>query len=322
MTSPSASSAGAERPPLWLIELVVPAAALPVFQGVLDRHADAVSMFEARSDGSIWRIAGYAAAEPDRAAIEAAAALAAGAAQIGFPAIRIEALADRDWLAENRNDIKPVNAGRFHVHPTDRPARAGRGRIAIALDAGPAFGSGSHETTRGCLLALDRLAGRKRFQPRRLLDLGCGSGILALAMAKLWGVPVAAVDHDPVAVETARANAERNGVGGLVRARRGDALKPATLRGSGPFDLVAANIVANPLIEIAAAVSGALAPGGFVILSGILRDQERAVRGAYRAAGLEATGSVRLGEWPTLILRRPSRQRSPKRDLNDGMPAA
>jgi len=172
MTSPSASSGGAERPLLWLIELVVPAAALPVFQGVLDGHAEAVSMFEARPDGSIWRIAGYAAAEPDRGAIEAAAALAAIAAQIGFPAIRIEALADRDWLAENRKDFKPVDAGRFHIHPTDRPARAGRGRIAIGLDAGPAFGSGTHETTRGCLLALDRLAGRRRFQPRRFLDLG------------------------------------------------------------------------------------------------------------------------------------------------------
>ena len=312
MTSPSASNAGAERPPLWLIELVVPAAALPVFQGLLDGHAQAVSMFEARPDGSIWRIAGYAAAEPDRAAIEAAAALAASAAQIGLPAIRIEALADRDWLAENAKDFKPVDAGRFHVHPTDRPARAWRGSIAIALDAGPAFGSGTHETTRGCLLALDRLAGRTRFGPERLLDLGCGSGILAIAMAKLWGLPVDAVDHDPVAVETAAANAGRNDVGSLVRARTGDALKAATLRRGSPFDLVTANIVANPLIAIAGRLSRALAPGGYVVLSGILRDQEREVRAAYRSAGLTPAGSVRLGEWPTLILRAaaPSNHRS------------
>ncbi len=305
MTSRLGSSAVAERPPLWLIELVVPAAALPVFQGVLDGHAEAVSMFEARPDGSIWRIAGYAEAEPDRGAIEAAAAVAAGAAQIGFPAIRIEALADRDWLAENAKDFKPVNAGRFHIHPTDRPARAGKGRTAIALDAGPAFGSGTHETTRGCLIALDRLAGRKRFRPQRLLDLGCGSGILAIAMAKLWDLPVAAVDNDPVAVETATENADRNGVGALVRARKGDALKPATLARGGPFDLIAANIVANPLIAIAEPIAQALAPGGFVILSGLLRDQERDVRAAYRTAGLTPAGSVRLGEWPTLILRAP-----------------
>lgn len=292
-----------QTPPLWLIELVVPVAALPVFQGVLDGHAEAVSMFEARPDGTIWRIAGYSAAEPDRAAIEDAAAVAATAAQIGRPAIRIEALADRDWLAENAKDFKPVDAGRFHVHPTDRPAHARRGSIAITLDAGPAFGSGSHETTRGCLLALDRLAGRARFRPTHVLDLGCGSGILAIAMAKLWGEPVDAVDHDPVAVETAAANARRNDVGSLVTARAGDALRAGTLPGAKSFDLITANIVANPLMAIARPLAGALAPGGFVILSGILREQEREVRAAYRAAGLKAAGSVRLGEWPTLILR-------------------
>jgi ribosomal protein L11 methyltransferase len=295
---------GTHGPPLWLIELVVPAAALPVFQGVLDGHADAVSMFEARPDGTIWRIAGYAATAPDRAALEAAAAVAATAAQIGLPAIRIEQLADRDWLAENRKDLKPVDAGRFHVHPSDRPARAGGATIAIALDAGPAFGTGGHETTRGCLLALDRLGRRARFRPRRLLDLGCGSGILAIAMAKLWGAPVRAVDHDPVAVETATANVRLNGVAALVAVCAGDALDAATLARDGPFDLITANIVANPLIAIAKPLASALAPGGFTILSGILRGQEREVRAAYRAAGLKASGSVRLGEWPTLILRR------------------
>jgi len=291
-------------PPIWLIELIVPVAALPVFQGVLDGRAEAVSMFEAKPDGSIWRISGYTDHEPDRAGIETAAALAAGAAQIGRPAIRIEKLADRDWLAENRRDFKPVQAGRIFVHPTDQPARTGEGRIAIALDAGPAFGTGGHETTRGCLLALDRLANRARFAPKRLLDLGCGSGILAIAMAKLWGQAVDTVDHDPVAVETAAANALANEVASLVVTRVGDALKSTTLTGQGPLDLVTANIVANPLIAIAGDLSHAMAPGGFAILSGILREQERQVRAAYRDAGLKAYGSVRLGQWPTLILRR------------------
>ena len=305
---------------LWLIELVVPVAALPVFQSVLDGHAEAVSLFEARPDGTIWRIAGYADVEPDGAAIESAAAVAASASQIGRPAIRIEALADRDWLAENAKDFKPVNAGRFHIHPTDRPPRARRGSIAITLDAGPAFGSGSHETTRGCLLALDRLADRARFRPKRLLDLGCGSGILAIAMAKLWGEPVDAVDHDLVAVETAAANARRNDVGSLVNVGVGDALEVGTLERGGRLDLITANIVANPLMAIAGSLAGALAPGGFVILSGILREQEYAVRSAYRGAGLRAAGSVRLGEWPTLVLRRPVTEAcSPKRDLNDGL---
>ena len=261
-------------------------------------------MFEARPDGSIWRISGYADTEPDRAVIEDVAALAATAAQIGRPAIRIEKLAGRDWLAENSKDFKPVEAGRFYVHPSDQPGQARDDAIAIAIDAGPAFGTGTHETTRGCLLALDRLGQRARFAPKRLLDLGCGSGILAIAMAKLWGAPVWAVDHDPVAVDTAAENASLNNVDELVATAGGDALQSPTLAAYAPLHIVTANIVANPLIAIAGDLAQTIAPGGFAILSGILRDQEREVRAAYRSAGMNAFGSIRLGEWPTLILRR------------------
>ncbi len=292
--------------PLWLIELVVPAAGIDIFQGLLDPFAEAVSIFEAEN-GTLWRIAGYSAGEPDRARIEAAAAVAACAAGLGVPELCIEVLAETDWLAENRRSFPPVSAGPFFIHGSHfggaPPARS----IVIMLDAGPAFGAGSHETTRGCLIALARLARRRGFAPKRFLDLGCGSGILAIAMAKLWDRPVRAIDHDPLAVETAKANARANAVGKLVEAAGGDGLDANLLEPGKPYDLIAANILSGPLIDLAPRLAGALAPGGYVVLSGILRQHRNEVRAAYRQAGLVAAGSVPLGDWPTVIYRRNGR---------------
>lgn len=289
--------------PLWLIELVVPAAGIDLFQGLLDPFAEAVSIFEAEN-GALWRIAGYSAGEPDRARIEAAAAVAACAAGLGVPALRIEVLAEKDWLAENRRSFAPVSVAGFFVHGSHFEGAAPAGSIPIMLDAGPAFGAGSHETTRGCLIALGRLARRRDFAPKRLLDLGCGSGILAIAMAKLWGRPVRAIDHDPLAVQTTKANARANAVGDLVEAAGGDGLDTNLLEPDKPYDLVAANIVSQPLIDLAPRLADALAPGGYVVLSGILREQHNEVRAAYRQAGFTAGGSVPLGDWRTLIYHR------------------
>lgn len=294
----------AQKPqPLWLIELVVPDAGIAVFEGLLDPFAEAVSIFEA-DNGAFWRIAGYCVGEPARGPIEAAAAVAAVAAGTGVPELRIEALADTDWLAENRRSFAPVSAARFFVHGSHFGGMPPAGSIPIMLDAGPAFGAGSHETTRGCLIALDRIARRRGFAPKHMLDLGCGSGILAIAMAKLWDRPVRAIDNDPVAVETTKANAAANTVGELVEALLGDGLDTILPLPDQPYDLVAANILSQPLIDLAPRLASALTPGGFIVLSGILRDQQNEVRAAYRRAGLVTAGSVPLGDWPTLIYRR------------------
>ncbi len=294
----------AQQPdPLWLVEFVVPAGGVAIFQGLLDPFAEAISIFEV-GNGDLWRIAGYSAVEPERARIEAAVAVAASAASLAAPALRIEALAERDWLAENRLSFAPVSAGAFFIHGSQFDDTPPAGSIPIMLDAGPAFGAGSHETTRGCLLALDRLARRHKFAPKHLLDLGCGSGILAIAMAKLWGRPVRALDHDPIAVETTKANARANAAGALVEATCADGLDPNLFRSHQPYDLVTANIVMRPLLEMAPRLADTLAPGGFVVLSGILRDQQNEVRAAYRKAGLVAAGSAPLGDWRTLIYRR------------------
>jgi ribosomal protein L11 methyltransferase len=289
--------------PLWLIEFFVPSRGIAVFEGLLDPFAEAVSIFEAEN-GALWRISGYTIVEPERASIEAAAAIAASAAGLPAPALRIEALAERDWLAENRLGFAPVSAGAFFIHGSQFDGTPPAGSIPIILDAGPAFGAGSHETTRGCLLALGRLARRRGFEPSRLLDLGCGSGILAIAMAKLWGCPVRAIDNDPVAVRTAQSNARANAVGERIEATCDDGLDPDLFGSHLPYDLIAANIVLRPLVELAPRLTGALAPGGFVVLSGILREQQNEVRAAYRKAGLIAAGSAPLGDWRTLIYRR------------------
>lgn len=288
------------RPAGWRLLVTVPDAALAPALAALDGAADSLSWFEA--GGGVWRIEGVSGRRPDRAAVEARLALAATAAGLAPPPLSLEPLPEVDWLALNRKAFPPVTAGRYFIHGSDYEGEAPRGSLVLRLDAGQAFGTGSHETTRGCLLALDELARRRRF--RRPLDLGCGSGILAMAMARTWRVPVLAVDIDPVAVAVTRENARANGLAPLVRAVGSDGWTGAVLRRRQPFDLVAANILAGPLCAMAPALARGLAPGGTVVLSGLLADQERRVRAAFRAQGLEPRRRIVLGEWPTLVLRR------------------
>ncbi len=288
-------------PVIWLLEVVAPARAAAPMAEILERFADAVSNFEA-DDGASCRLAAYTEAEPDRAAIEAALAGAAARLGVAAPPLRIDRLPPTDWLAENRKDFPPVAAGRYLVLGAHHSMAPPAGAIVLRLDAGPAFGSGSHESTRGCLLALDRLARARRIQ--RPLDLGCGSGILALAMARTWRRPVLAADIDPVAVETARANARRNNLAGLVRVAVSDGLAVDSVRRAAPFDLVAANILARPLRRMAPAIAGALVPGGLAVLSGILGSQEAQILAAYRAQGMALRQRLPMGDWVTLVVGR------------------
>jgi len=212
-------------------------------------------------------------------------------------------LAAIDWAAENRRQFPPMGVGRFFIYGSYFQGRMSAGRIAIKLDAGLAFGSGTHETTRGCLLAIDGLARRRKV--RRPLDLGTGSGILAIAMAKLWRVPVVAADVDPVAVAVARANFRRNNIANLAASVVSDGLRDRALRSGRPYDLVVANILARPLERLAQDIASALARGGRAILSGILLDQMAGVLAAYRAQGMVAERRLRIGDWAVLNLKKP-----------------
>ena len=285
----------------WLLELETTAKGAPVLMDALDELAITVSSFEI-GDGTIWQVAAMFDAMPDHAMLASAIALACAANGLKEPEFVVKPLEARDWLAENRASFQPIRAGRFFIHPTFYEGRPPAGSLSIALDAATAFGSGSHGTTKGCLKALDRIARRRR--PRRILDMGCGSGILAIAAAMAWKTPVLAVDIDEEAVRVTAENARRNGVGNYVRAAAGPGFAAPIMQRQRKFDLIVANILARPLITMAPALARALAPGGEVVLSGLLTHQENQVIAAYRAQGLALLRRGRIDNWSTLELKR------------------
>ena len=218
-------------------------------------------------------------------------------------AVTAAPLPDQDWIRLSQEGLPPVRAGRFFVYGAHDAGAAPPSLIPIRIDAGLAFGTGHHETTALCLTALSQMARMRT--PRRILDLGCGTGVLAIAAAKLWRVRVLATDIDPIAVEVTRENARVNGAGPLVEAAVADGLDHPAIRGRAPFDLVVANILAGPLTKLAPAVARALAPKGALVLSGLLRNQENLVLSFYRPQGLVFRRALRDGPWSALVLERP-----------------
>jgi ribosomal protein L11 methyltransferase len=287
---------------VFTITVVVPVAAAPVFLEALETFASSVSAFELGPNGE-WRIEAIGPA-PDRGQLGAVLALAAASCGIAEPRADVAPLPQKDWLADNRRSFRPLSAGRFLVHPSHlRPVAPGK--LLLCLDAGEAFGTGEHETTRGCLLAIDHLANRRRrLRGAHALDVGCGSGILALAMALTWRIPVLAIDTAPEAVRTARANVRDNAGAGLVRCLRADGFRHGQVK-RRRYALIAANILQRPLVAMAPALAARLAPGGRVLLSGFYRDQAQAVIAAHRAQGLVLEKRFLIGAWCTTLMRKP-----------------
>jgi len=289
-------------PPIWIVAVEVPKAVGDFFADTLDKVAKTYSCFET-ADGDGWRFEAFFEAEPDRAALSSKLALASAAVGRVPPEVTVKRLPAIDWVAENRRRLSPIQVGQFFIHGSHFHHQVSAGRIVIQLDAGLAFGSGTHESTRGCLRAIGQLARRQKVA--RMLDLGTGSGILAIAMAKLWRAPVTAADIDPVAVAVARDNFRRNNVARLVRPIVSDGLRNRAFRCGRPYDLVVANILARPLERLAPDIANALARHGRAILSGILREQAGAVLAAYRTQGMIAERRIRVGDWTVLILKKP-----------------
>ena len=266
----------------------------------LDEAAEAVSAFE--TGPGEWRVEAYARAPLLTSSLTARIALATAAAGGALAALGEERLSDRDWLAENQLAFPPQRVGRFFIHGSHHHGGAPAGAIAIVVDAATAFGTGEHQSTRGCLLALDRLTRRRRF--RRPLDIGTGTGILAIGAAKLLRRRVTAADIDPNAVRVARHNAARNRVASLVRVHRAPGYRHPALR-RRRSDLILSNILARPLAVMARDLARALVPGGRAVLSGLLRRQEPIVLAPHRGFGIALEGRIMLDGWSTLILRAP-----------------
>jgi ribosomal protein L11 methyltransferase len=216
-------------------------------------------------------------------------------------AVIVEPLPDQDWIRLSQEGLPPVRAGRFFVYGAHDAGQVPHGVIPMRIEAGLAFGTGHHETTALCLAVLSGLARRRRFA--RVLDLGCGTGLLAIGAAKLWKRKVAGSDIDPVAVTVTRENARENGVAPLVRAVVADGLANPAL--AGRHDLIIANILAGPLTRLAPAIVAALAPGGMLVLSGLLRNQEKMLLSFYHR--LRFLRRDRDGPWSALVLQRPKR---------------
>lgn len=284
---------------LWRVEIQVPSQAAPAFEEALEPKCMAVSTFGDETD-SVWRVEGFMGAEPDPAALDATLAKAARAVGVEPPKARIHLVPPRDWVAENLANFPPVRVGRYFIHGSHYRTPPPAGSVAIRLDAGGAFGSGEHPSTAACLMALDRLAKGRRFL--KPLDMGCGSGILALAMAKTWRVPVITSDIDDEAVRITGLNAGINGVGRLVRTACGPGYRTRAVARGGPYDLIVANILARPIREMAGDLALHLERRGVAVVSGFLERDGASVLARHRAYGLKLARRITIDSWQTLVI--------------------
>jgi ribosomal protein L11 methyltransferase len=285
----------------WRVELIVPGAMRGPFAEMLEDLCEAVSEFEI-DDGRDWRIEGFSRARPDIDEIDTRTRILASALDLPMPTVTHERIADIDWLRASYESFPPLTLARFYVHGSHIATPIPAGKVGLLIDAATAFGSGEHASTEGCLRMLDRLA-RRRARPRMSLDMGCGSGILALAAAKLWHRPVHAVDIDAESVRVSKLNAKLNQVATLVRAATGPGYD-TRLVFCRHYDLILANILARPLCRMAKRLAAQLNPGGHAILAGLLVTQAPMVVSAHRSQGLHLVARWRRGDWCTLLLRK------------------
>ena len=298
-------SADRDEAPGWRITLTLSRAAFAALEDALAAHAEAVvvqTLAEAHPARDVpedtLRVTLFGAGPPADDPRPARLRALLGEAGVAAEDVTQEPMAAADWAARSRESFPPLSIGRFTVVGAHQAA-VGR-RFALRVDAGAAFGSGRHETTQGCLLALDRLARRRRV--RVAFDVGTGSGILAVAAARLWPARVVAVDSDPAALAAARATLRQNAAGRRVTLLRGAGLHTSPLLRLGRADLIVANIRARPIAAMAPAFARHLRPGGALVLSGLIASEERFVLAAFRARRLRLQCRIRLGAWVTLIL--------------------
>ena len=264
----------------------------------MDPEPTGVGVFEIEDDSGLWEVGAYFLEKPDMVMLEVIA-LAFGAKPFA-----LSELPEIDWVAKVRRELSPVEAGRFFVYGSHDADKVPEGRVALQIEATVAFGTGHHGTTLGCLRAFDRLF-EAGFRPAKVADIGCGTAVLAMAAAAvLPEARVIASDIDAVAVEVAVANVAINGLEGRVDCLEAAGFGHPVLADVAPFDLVFANILKGPLIELAPDMAAHVAAGGIAILSGLLVVQAEAVTAAYLAEGFALEAREDIGEWSTLVLKR------------------
>jgi len=263
----------------------------------MDPAPTGIGVFEIEDGSGLWEVGAYFDAHPDEVV------LALLSAAFGARDFAVSEVPDIDWVAKVRRELSPVEAGRFFVHGSHDADKVPPGRVALLIEAAMAFGTGHHGTTLGCLRALDRMAERGMAK-HSVADIGAGTAVLAMAAAHLWPETVLASDIDAVAVEVATANVAANGLEGRVHCVEAAGFDHPEIAAAAPFDLVFANILKGPLIDLAPAMARHVAPGGHAILSGLLSDQAEDVITAYAAAGFTLIEREDLSDWATLVLRK------------------
>ena len=266
----------------------------------LDPEPIGVGAFEVEDGSGLWEVGGYFTDTPDEVAL---AILAAGFEAKPFV---VSELPETDWVAHVRRELAPVEAGRFFVCGSHDADKLPEGRIPLQIEAAMAFGTGHHGTTLGCLKALDYLLD-KGFSATKVADIGCGTAVLAMAAARVWDGDIIASDIDEVAVDVAEANLKANDMAGEVHCVESAGFDHPDLKVYAPYDLIFANILKGPLVELAPEIAANLRVGGQAILSGILNEQADDVISLYLQNEFSLARRDEIGEWTTLILSRQGR---------------
>nr|WP_319388450.1 50S ribosomal protein L11 methyltransferase [uncultured Cohaesibacter sp.] len=275
-------------------------AAADHLQKVFEEDGFAISNFEVDEDRGVWALSLYPSDE-QMSDVYRTTLAELSALSMALP-LRTEELADIDWVTKSLEGLVPVEAGRFIIHGSHDRGLDTKGRIPVQINAGQAFGTGHHGTTAGCLKVLSEEL--RRFHPLRLLDLGTGSAVLAIALAKLLKQEIVATDIDPISIETANENIRINEVQPFVTTAVAAGFSHQIFAKKGPFDLIVANILAGPLCKMAPDLSKHIARGGRVILSGLLPHQRARVLAAYRLQGLRHVRTIKEDGWLVLVLER------------------
>lgn len=288
---------------VFKIEFALPSAeSAGPMELVMEPFSAAVTCFEIPGTDR-WQLEAYCTELPPYDELETAISNGARIAGIAMPEFNAGPVPQIDWVSENQKSFTPIRAGQFFVYPSHYTGTVPVGSLPIRMDAGMAFGTGEHGTTKGCLLMIDSVLKRKTVGSA--LDLGCGTGILAIATALASRrTRITASDIDPDAVAVSRQNCRINGTGNRIRPVVSDGLERRGMNRVAEFDLVIANILAGPLQRLAPGISRITARGGNVILSGLMESQETQVLAAYRRQGLRLRSRLRLDGWSTLLLDR------------------
>ncbi|WP_417783207.1 50S ribosomal protein L11 methyltransferase [Terasakiella pusilla] len=286
---------------LWRIDLSVTPELADAYEYALEDFCVAVTQY-LDDDELAQRLEAYAEVQPDEEALRASVLAVSERMGASAPEVTITEVQNKDWLAEYARKYPPLQIGRYFIYGSHFQGRLPAGKIALKVEAATAFGTGEHASTNGCLQALDKLSKKYRFN--RPLDMGCGSAILAMAIAKTWGATVVASDIDAQSVDVARFNAEVNGIGSYILPVCGDGYRTPSVTRNGPYDLIMANILARPLSSMAKDLAKHLQPGGFAILAGFLERDANWVFAAHRCHGLVLVDRIKVNGWQTLVLRK------------------